>query len=99
MLSDIIVSVITGSLAVVGALVGNMAITRKKAREDALREVERETRQAMRLENIEHKLDIHNGYAEKLTNISTSMIIMQKDMEYLKKEVENAKPKIAEKLS
>lgn len=80
----VIVAVITGILAVVGAWVSNIATTRKKSREDAIREAEREARQALRLESIEKKLDIHNGYAEKFGDI-------QKDIAVIKNEIENIK--------
>ena len=41
-----------------------------------------------RLEQIEKKLDSHNGYAEKFTNTSNTIIAMQKDIEFLKDDVE-----------
>lgn len=96
----VIIALITGLLAVVGSYVSNVAITRKKAREDAIRDAERETRQSMRLDSIEKKLDIHNGYAEKFAESSQHLAIIderqavqskriehiQKDIEYLGKE-------------
>lgn len=80
-LSNIIVAV----LAVVGSYVANMTITLRKSREDAQKDIERETRQDDRMKAIEHKLDIHNGYAEKLNNIEKSIISIQKDIDYIKK--------------
>ena len=82
----VIIALITGILAVLGSYVSNVAITRKKAREDAIRDAERETRQAMRLESIEKKLDIHNGYAEKFGDIQKDIAVVKKDIEYLRKE-------------
>lgn len=82
----VIIALITGLLAVVGSYVSNVAITRKKAREDAIRDAERETRQSMRLDSIEKKLDIHNGYAEKFGNIQKDIAVVKKDIEYLRKE-------------
>lgn len=79
--SEIIIALITGLCAVAG----NYLISRKTSREDAVRDAQREQKQCDRLDEIEHKLDIHNGYAEKLGSISESMVAMKKDIEYLKK--------------
>lgn len=79
-------AVIVGILAVVGSYTGNMALTRKKTREDAIRDAERETRQQVKMESIEHKLDEHNKYAEKLNSIEKSLAYMQKDIEYIRKD-------------
>lgn len=85
MSEGIIIAIITGVLAVLGTYMGNIAITRKKSREDAIRDAERETRQAMRLDAIEKKLDIHNGYAEKFEGIGKDITAIKKDIEYLKR--------------
>ena len=96
----VVIALITGILAVLGSYVSNVAITRKKARDDAIRDAERETRQSMRLDSIEKKLDIHNGYAEKFAESSKHLAIIderqavqskqiehiQEDIEYLRKE-------------
>ena len=79
--STIIVALITGICSVIG----NYFISIKNKKESEIRDAQREQKQCDRLEAIEHKLDIHNGYAEKLGDISISMAMMQKDIEYLKK--------------
>lgn len=38
-----------------------------------------------RLDAIEHKLDIHNGYAQKFADTTNAITAIQKDVEYLKK--------------
>lgn len=78
-------AIIVGILAVVGSYAGNVALSQKKAREDELKDKERETRQEDRMKSIESKLDEHNKYAEKLGSIEKSMVAMQKDIEYLRK--------------
>lgn len=80
-LSNIIVAV----LAIFGSYVANMTISVKKNREDEKKDIERESRQDERMKVIEHKLDIHNGYAEKLNNIEMSIVSIQKDIDYIKK--------------
>lgn len=64
---------------------------RKSYQEQEIRNAQREQRQSDRLDNIdekittlERKVDIHNGYAEKLGDISKNMAVMAKDIEYLK---------------
>ena len=79
-------TIITGVFAIIGSYAGNVAIARRKQREQELKEVEREARQEERMKNIERKLDIHNGYAEKLGSIDKSIIAIQKDIEYLRKD-------------
>lgn len=83
---NVVVALITGLLAVLGTYVGNVTISRKKAREDAIKDVERETRQADRLSIIEKKLDTHNGYADKIGDIQKDIAVIKKDIEYLRKE-------------
>ena len=68
----------------VGSYVANKTISEKKSREDDIKAAQREQRQQDRLEAIEHKLDIHNGYAEKLGSIQMDMAAIHKDIEYLK---------------
>lgn len=64
---------------------------RKAAVDQALKE-EREEQYKKdterRLANIEEKLDIHNGYAEKLGDISQSLAVMQNDIKNLYKKGE-----------
>lgn len=86
MVESIIVALITGVLAVLGAYVGNMSISRRKERENALKDAEREATQSLRLKNIETKLDIHNGYAEKFGEIQKDIAVIKNDIQYLRKE-------------
>lgn len=46
-----------------------------------------------RLKKLEEKVEIHNGYAEKFSDISTAIALIQKDMEYIKKAVEKLEAK------
>lgn len=82
-------SIIIAILAVVASYVGNVTISFRKKRSEELREVEREARQAEQLKSIERKLDIHNGYAKRLEQIERSMVSMQKDIEFLRKDDKN----------
>lgn len=86
MIESIVVASITGSLAVLGAYMGNVAITRKKSREDAIREAEREARQSVIMERLEKKVDEHNGYAKKFEEIGKDIAIIKTEIEFLRKE-------------
>ena len=83
---NIIVALITGILAVIGSVTSNIVLIGKKSKQDAIKDAERETRQSMRLDSIEKKLDIHNGYAEKFGDIQKDIAVVKKDIEYLRKE-------------
>lgn len=86
-IATIIVAIITS----VGGIIGAYLAVQKGNRENEIKDAQREQRQADRLDRIderigslEKKVDIHNGYAEKLGDISISMTAMSKDIEYLK---------------
>ena len=57
---------------------------KKKSQNDAVKQAVREQIKEDKLANIERKLDIHNGYAKKLDNISKSIVAIKKDIQYLK---------------
>lgn len=85
MIESIIAASITGILAVLGAYLGNVAISRKKSREDAIRDAERETRQVVRLDRLEKKVDEHNGYAQKFEEIGKDIAVIKTEIEFLRK--------------
>ena len=69
-MSDIVLSALIGAAASILVNLLNNARERKKK---AVEEAKRETRLEDRLQSIETKLDIHNGYAEKLGNIQVDI--------------------------
>lgn len=84
-MTEIIVAIIAGVASIAGAYIATKSAMDKKSREDAIRDAQREQRQADQLESIKQKLDIHNGYAEKLGAISIELAGIHKDIEYLRK--------------
>ena len=75
----VIVALITGVCAILGQwLVGRGQAKQKKA-DDAVRDARMEDR----LKNVEDKLDIHNGYAEKLGEIQTDIAVIKNDIKTL----------------
>lgn len=101
MSESVIIAIITGILAVLGSYVGNVAVASKKAREEAIKDAEREQSQKDQLamilneqKEIKKRLDTHNGYAEKFANSETAMMAMQKDVEYMKKDISFLKERV-----
>jgi len=78
----VIVALITGVCAILGQwLVGRGQAKAKKA-DDAVRDARMEDR----LRNVETKLDIHNGYAEKISEIQTDIAVIKNDIKTLYKQ-------------
>lgn len=77
--------IITALIAAAASVLGVFITTSKARKADSIKAAVAQQKQNDRLESIEHKLDIHNGYAEKFGDITNTLIAMQKDIEYLKK--------------
>lgn len=69
-------ALITAVASVLVQLLINHNNFRKKKVDDAVRDALLEKR----LENIEHKLDIHNGYAEKLGKIEKDIAVISNEL-------------------
>lgn len=87
MLSEgVLIAIITGVLAVLGSYMGNVSISRRKTREDAIRDAKREQELKDRLDRFEKKVDEHNGYAQKFETISKDIAVIKTEIEILRKE-------------
>ena len=84
-MNDIIVTAIGTAGSIVAACIAARSAVNKKTREDDIKAAQREQRQQDQLEEIKHKLDVHNGYAEKLGDIQLDIAGIHKDIEYLRK--------------
>lgn len=80
MTEAIIVALITASATVICQLI----LANKQRKDNETRQAVRDREIEDRLAQIEHKLDVHNGYAEKLSDIALALVAMKKDIEYLK---------------
>ena len=76
----IIVAVITGACAVVGQLIISSAQAKAREADRIIRDAEVQ----LRLKTIEEKLDIHNGYAEKLGEIAVEMAEIRTEIKNIK---------------
>lgn len=71
---------ITGAFAVIGNIIINSANRKKISLEDA----KKEQKIADRLDAIETKLDIHNGYAQKFGDIQIDIAVIKNEIKNLK---------------
>lgn len=69
-------ALITAVASVLVQLLINYNNLKKKKVDDAVRDALLEKR----LESIEHKLDIHNGYADKLAKIETEIAVISNEI-------------------
>ena len=80
MSESIVVALITGAAAVIG----NWLVTRKGRLDDREERARLDQKTADRLSVIERKLDEHNGYAEKLSDIQGDIRVIRNEIEHLK---------------
>lgn len=83
--------IIVACITSLGGIIGAYLAVLKGNKESEIKDVQREQRQSDRLDridekisNLEKKVDIHNGYAEKFGDIANSITALSKDIEYLK---------------
>lgn len=82
-MSDVVLAALIGAAAsIVVNLINNFQQSKKRAVEEAVKDERLENR----LSNIEHKLDTHNGYAEKLGEIQTDIAVIKNDIKTLYKQ-------------
>lgn len=80
-MSETLVAALIGAVvSLIGSLLNNWSQRKKKAVEEA----QEKTELKLRLESIEHKLDTHNGYAEKLGDIQTDIAVIKNDIKNIK---------------
>ena len=86
--TEIIVALIGFSGVTIGSIIGYFTSVKKNAVLEAKREQEQADNFKQifkRFDGVDKRLDEHNHYAEKFSEIANSMTAMQKDIEYLKK--------------
>ena len=76
----VIVAIITGCFTLLG---NYMMLQKNKQEEEAKRQV-RDKEVELKLSSIEEKLDIHNGYAEKLGDIAISLAEIRTELKVMK---------------
>lgn len=81
MSEGIIVALITGAFAVFGQWLISRQAQAKRKIDEAVRDAKLEDR----ISALEHKIDIHNGYAEKFSEIGTDIAVIKNDIKTLYK--------------
>lgn len=81
MMSDAIIVALISACATVLA---QLAINAQNKKEMSITQAVRDKGVDDRLKVIEEKLESHNSYAEKFSTLTTTIVAMQKDIEYLK---------------
>lgn len=85
-MSDVVLAALIGAAAsIIVNLITLAQQSKKRAVEDAIKDERLENR----LTSIEHKLETHNRYAEKLESIKQDMGEIQTDIAVIKNEVKN----------
>lgn len=85
-MSDVVLAALIGAgSAIIVQLIGAWQQKKKRAIEDAIKEERLENR----LKSIEHKLDTHNGYAEKLGDIQADIASIKTDVAVTKNDIKN----------
>lgn len=81
-MSEAIIAALIGAVAsIIVNLINNNRESKKRVREEARKEKGLEDR----LESIEKKLDVHNGYAEKLGSIQIDIAVIKNEVENLER--------------
>ena len=80
-MSDIvIVAIITGLCSVIGQWIISRSAAEKRKVEDAVRDARLDDR----LTGVEKRLDAHNSYAEKFSEIQTDISVIKAEITFLK---------------
>lgn len=80
-------SVIVAIITAVGAVLGQWIISSQAKRKTSIEEAKREQRLNDRLEVIEHKLDEHNGYAQKFGEVTTDIAVIRTEIKGIKEQM------------
>lgn len=81
-MSDVLWAALIGAVAsIIVQVISTRAQNKKRAIDDAVKEAELNSR----LENIENKLDTHNGYAEKIGGMAIDIAVIKTKIEGLQK--------------
>lgn len=82
-MSEVVLAALIGAGAsIIVELIAGWRRSKKRAIDEAVKEERLENR----LKSIEHKLDVHNSYADKLGDISTDIAVIKTEIKLLSKE-------------
>ena len=77
-------SILTAIITAIGAVLGQLIISNASKRKQAVEEAKREQRLNDRLEQIERKIDEHNGWGDKFATFSTDIAVIKTEIKGIK---------------
>lgn len=77
-------AILVAIIAAAASIVGQWLISRKQAQDKAVADARRDERLELRLSEVEKKLDVHNGYAERFAEIGKDIAVIKTQIEELK---------------
>lgn len=97
-MNDVQAKIIVALIGLLGTILGILAGFYARSKKEAVKEAKREQEQAdlfkqifKEMTEIKNRLDTHNRYAEKFSEVNESIITIKKDIEYLRKDKRNEK--------
>ena len=78
-------AILVAIIAALGSVIGQWLITRKQNQEKTVAEVKRDERLELRLRAVEEKLDRHNGYAERFSEIGKDIAVIKTEIKALQR--------------
>jgi len=81
-MSEVVIAALIGAGA---SIIVNLIALARQHRIQSIADAVKETRLEDRLQSIEGKLDTHNGYAEKITEIQRDVAVIKADIKNLEK--------------
>ena len=91
-MNDVQAKIIVALIGLCGTILGILAGFYGRSRKNAIDEAKREQQQAdlfksivSEMDEIKKRLDLHNKYAEKFSEINESIVAIKKDIEYIRK--------------
>ena len=85
-MSDVVLAALIGAAA---SIIVNLIALAQQGKKRAVEDARKDERLENRLTSIEHKLETHNRYAEKLESIKQDMGEIQTDIAVIKNEISN----------
>ena len=79
-------AIIVALISACASIVAQLLINAQNRKEMSIAQAVRDKGFEDRLQVIEEKLESHNSYAEKFASLTNTIVAMQKDIEYLRKE-------------
>ena len=78
-------AILVAIIAALGSVIGQWLIARKQNQEKTVAEVKRDERLELRLRAVEEKLDLHNGYAERFSEIGKDLAVIKTEIKALQR--------------